>query len=214
MPAVRVPYEKDSSTYFVPAGEIFLPLRAEGHYSIVYIASGRGLFAPGRFRRPRSVCRRSSCGSHRSYLVNTARVAGFQRRKDNGFLSPRRQPVPRPRPRRTLTYPGIARRSGLGVRAGCKVAALCRPGMEVFYGGLPDNYGVRQPSGPRKGSASMGRHITITDRNRQGTKWTNGQTLHRFLVEDMSGSISASGWWVTRRSSSVRSSFFLPSTGG
>jgi len=83
VPAVRVPYEKDSSTYFVPAGEIFA-LRAEGHYSIVYIASGR-VFCPWSISEAEKRLPAQFLRVHRSYLVNTARVAGFQRRKDNGF---------------------------------------------------------------------------------------------------------------------------------
>lgn len=83
MPPVRVPYEKDGSTYFVSAGEVFA-LRAEGHYSIVYIASGR-VFCPWSISEAEKRLPAQFLRVHRSYLVNTARVAGFQRRKDNGF---------------------------------------------------------------------------------------------------------------------------------
>lgn len=82
-PPVRVPYEKDGSTYFVPSNEIFA-LRAEGHYSIVYIASGR-VFCPWSISEAEKRLPGQFLRVHRSYLVNVARVAGFQRRKDNGF---------------------------------------------------------------------------------------------------------------------------------
>ena len=80
---VRVPYEKDGSTFFVPSGDVFA-LRAEGHYSIVDIASGR-VFCPWSISEAEKRLPAQFLRVHRSYLVNTARVAGFQRRKDNGF---------------------------------------------------------------------------------------------------------------------------------
>ncbi len=81
--SVRVPYEKDGMTFFVPSQEVFA-LRAEGHYSIVYIASGR-VFCPWSISEAERRLPDQFLRVHRSYLVNTARVAGFQRRKDNGF---------------------------------------------------------------------------------------------------------------------------------
>lgn len=81
--SIRVPYEKDGTTYFVPAGEVFA-LRAEGHYSIVYIASGR-VFCPWSISEAQKRLPAQFLRVHRSYLVNAARVAGFQRRKDNGY---------------------------------------------------------------------------------------------------------------------------------
>ncbi len=80
---VRVPYEKDGATFFVPAGEVFA-LRAEGHYSIVYIASGR-VFCPWSISEAEKRLPAQFLRVHRSYLVNAARVSGFQRRKDNGY---------------------------------------------------------------------------------------------------------------------------------
>lgn len=81
--SIRVPYEKDGTTFFVPAGEVFA-LRAEGHYSIVYIASGR-VFCPWSISEAQKRLPAQFLRVHRSYLVNAARVAGFQRRKDNGY---------------------------------------------------------------------------------------------------------------------------------
>ncbi len=81
--SVRVPYEKDGSTYFVPSDEVFA-LRAEGHYSIVYIGSGR-VFCPWSISEAEKRLPSQFLRVHRSYLVNAARVAGFQRRKDNGY---------------------------------------------------------------------------------------------------------------------------------
>ncbi len=81
--SIRVPYEKDGTTFFVPAGEVFA-LRAEGHYSIVYIASGR-VFCPWSISEAQKRLPAQFLRVHRSYLVNATRVAGFQRRKDNGY---------------------------------------------------------------------------------------------------------------------------------
>ena len=81
--STRVPYEKDGSTFFVLSDEVFA-LRAEGHYSIVYIATGR-VFCPWSISEAEKRLPAQFLRVHRSYLVNTARVAGFQRRKDNGF---------------------------------------------------------------------------------------------------------------------------------
>ncbi|MCG6122350.1 MAG: LytTR family transcriptional regulator DNA-binding domain-containing protein [Microvirga sp.] len=80
---VRVPYEKEGSTFFVPADEVFA-VRAEGHYTIAYIASGR-VFCPWSISEAEKRLPAAFLRVHRSYLVNAARVSGFERRKDNGF---------------------------------------------------------------------------------------------------------------------------------
>lgn len=80
---LRLPYERDGTTYFLPAEEVSA-IRAEGHYTIAYTASGR-VFCPWSISEAE---KRLAGGpffrAHRSYLVNTGHVTGFERRKDNG----------------------------------------------------------------------------------------------------------------------------------
>lgn len=79
----RLPYEREGVTYFLPARDV-LAIRAEGHYTIAYTATEK-LFCPWSIseaekRLPEALFLRV----HRSYMVNTARVGGFERHKDNG----------------------------------------------------------------------------------------------------------------------------------
>jgi len=79
----RLPYERDKRTYFISPGQV-AAIRAEGHYTILY-AGDEKLFCPLSIstvekRLPRGEFMRT----HRSYLVNMAKVAAFERRKDNG----------------------------------------------------------------------------------------------------------------------------------
>lgn len=80
----RLPFERDGKIYFVAAAEVSA-VRAEGHYTILYTREGR-LFCPWSITEAE---RRLEPGAlmrvHRSYLVNPAHVAGFERRKDNGL---------------------------------------------------------------------------------------------------------------------------------
>ncbi|TCO72026.1 MHYT domain-containing protein [Rhodovulum euryhalinum] len=83
-PGLRLPYEREGVTYFLPAAEV-AAIRAEGHYTIAYTAEGR-VFCPWSISEAER--RLSEAGFfrvHRSYLVNTAKVSGFDRRKDNGI---------------------------------------------------------------------------------------------------------------------------------
>jgi DNA-binding LytR/AlgR family response regulator len=83
-PEPRLPYERDGATYFLPAAEV-AAIRAEGHYTIAYTGAGR-VFCPWSISEAdRRLCEGSFFRVHRSYLVNTTRVAAFERRKDNGI---------------------------------------------------------------------------------------------------------------------------------
>ena len=80
----RLPYERDKRTYFIHPDKV-AAIRAEGHYTILY-AGDEKLFCPLSIsvvekRLPSGTFMRT----HRSYLVNMARVAAFERRKDNGL---------------------------------------------------------------------------------------------------------------------------------
>lgn len=81
---LRVPYEREGRTLFLWPSEI-AAVRAEGHYTILYAGGGR-LFCPWSISEAAS--RLTGPGfvrTHRSYLVNTAHVTGFERHKDTGL---------------------------------------------------------------------------------------------------------------------------------
>jgi len=81
---LRVPYEREGRTLFLAPSEI-AAVRAEGHYTILYAGGGR-LFCPWSISE--AAARLEAPGfvrTHRSYLVNTAHVTGFERRKDTGL---------------------------------------------------------------------------------------------------------------------------------
>ena len=80
---VRLPFEKDGQTHFVPNDEV-AAVRAEGRYTLLYHATGR-LFCPWSItvmeERLSNTC---FVKCHRSYLINTDHVKSFERKKDNG----------------------------------------------------------------------------------------------------------------------------------
>lgn len=82
----RIPVERGGHTQFIAASEV-AALRAEGHYTIAYAGTDK-LFCPWsiseaerRLGGPETAFFRA----HRSYLVNIARVSGFERRRDSGI---------------------------------------------------------------------------------------------------------------------------------
>ncbi len=79
----NVPYEQDGQTLFTDRNSI-AAIQAEGHYTVLYV-NNQKLFCPwsiseaeARLPAPEFI------RSHRSYLINPARVSGFERKKDNG----------------------------------------------------------------------------------------------------------------------------------
>lgn len=81
---IRLPFERDGTIHFVSVRKV-AAIRAEGHYTIAYTTDGR-LFCPWSIseaeRRLRGM---RFFRVHRSYLINTDRVGGFERRKDGGI---------------------------------------------------------------------------------------------------------------------------------
>lgn len=80
---VRVPHEKEGRTYFVDAATI-AAVRAEGHYTLLHRGTD-ALFCPWSISEAEE--RLSASGFlrvHRSYLINPAQVAKFERNKDTG----------------------------------------------------------------------------------------------------------------------------------
>ncbi|MDZ7710598.1 MAG: MHYT domain-containing protein [Roseovarius sp.] len=84
LPGIRLPYERDGMTCFVPASEVSA-IRAEGHYTIAYVQGDR-LFCPWSISQAeKRLADTSFIRAHRSYLVNAEHVSAFEKRKDNGL---------------------------------------------------------------------------------------------------------------------------------
>ncbi|WP_343115507.1 MHYT domain-containing protein [Ostreiculturibacter nitratireducens] len=82
---LRIPVERGGQTQFLPAAEVSA-LRAEGHYTIAYSGKDK-FFCPWSISEAerRLVAAGPFFRVHRSYLVNIARVTGFERRRDSGI---------------------------------------------------------------------------------------------------------------------------------
>ncbi|MEM7633731.1 MAG: MHYT domain-containing protein [Pseudomonadota bacterium] len=80
---LQVPFESENKIYFVKCDEI-AAVRAEGHYTLLY-ARGRKLFCPWSITKSAAKLPAPMFfQTHRSYLVNTQKIAAFERRKDTG----------------------------------------------------------------------------------------------------------------------------------
>ncbi|NVO27345.1 carbon monoxide dehydrogenase [Donghicola sp. C2-DW-16] len=82
--SVRVPYDREGRTQYAESADI-AAIRAEGHYTVVYrgpdkIFCSWSISDADRRLEPLGFLR-----VHRSWLVNPAFVADFQRTKDTGF---------------------------------------------------------------------------------------------------------------------------------
>jgi NO-binding membrane sensor protein with MHYT domain len=83
---VRIPHEREGRTFFLDPHSISA-IRAEGHYSIL-IRGDETLFCPWSISEAAE--RLGPAGFlrvHRSYLLNPARIAHFERTKDSGVCS-------------------------------------------------------------------------------------------------------------------------------
>lgn len=79
----RLPFERDKRIHFIAPREV-VAIRAEGHYSILYVAQDK-LFCPLSISEVEKRLGQSGfVRTHRSYLVNIDRVSAFERAKDNG----------------------------------------------------------------------------------------------------------------------------------
>jgi len=100
--APRIPVERRGHTEFVDASEISA-LRAEGHYTRAYAGDGKYLCPWSISEAERRLAETSFFRAHRSYLVNVARIAAFERHGDGGIClfegaeQPGRVPVSRNR---------------------------------------------------------------------------------------------------------------------
>lgn len=82
-PEPRLPYEANAKTHFIDA-HCVSAIRAEGHYTVLYAGKDK-LFCPWSITEAEARVRSPGfIRTHRSYLVNTAHVTSFERKKDNG----------------------------------------------------------------------------------------------------------------------------------
>ena len=81
--SLRIPYEKNNRTFFAAPEEI-AAIRAEGHYTILYVQQEK-LFCPWPISQVVERMKNDEfIQVHRSYLINPAHVSSFERKKDNG----------------------------------------------------------------------------------------------------------------------------------
>ncbi|MBC6406099.1 MAG: LytTR family transcriptional regulator DNA-binding domain-containing protein [Rhodospirillales bacterium] len=82
--AGRIPFERDSAIRFLAAEQI-AAVRADGHYT--WLLNGEGeLFCPWSISRvEQAVAGKAFLRTHRSYLINLSKVAGFRREGDRGI---------------------------------------------------------------------------------------------------------------------------------
>jgi NO-binding membrane sensor protein with MHYT domain len=84
-PGLRVPYERDGRTNFVPAAAVYA-LHADGHYTRAYLDHGP-VFCPWSITTAEQ---RLTPGAgfmrvHRGWIVNLALVSAYERSKDHGY---------------------------------------------------------------------------------------------------------------------------------
>lgn len=81
--ALRIPHEREGRTHFIDPASV-AALRAEGHYTLI-LRGAETLFCPWSISEAEE--RLSPAGFlrvHRSFLINPAHVARFERTKDSG----------------------------------------------------------------------------------------------------------------------------------
>jgi NO-binding membrane sensor protein with MHYT domain len=93
---LHIPCEKDGHKMMVPVDDI-LCLQADGHYTHVFTSSGRHFCGWPITKATSELVPEGFVKVHRSYLVNPAKVARFERGKDKGqctFATGSVPPVP------------------------------------------------------------------------------------------------------------------------
>jgi diguanylate cyclase len=82
-PTQRLPFERDGRTHLVPF-EAVLAVHAEGHYTTAWLESGP-VFCPWSITQAEERLSPGFMRVHRSWIVNAARVAAYERAKDHGY---------------------------------------------------------------------------------------------------------------------------------
>lgn len=80
---VRIPYEKNKKLWYVDSDDVGA-IRADGRYTQPYTRNGV-FFCPWSITEAENTLQdKSFYRSHRSYLINTALMSAFEKRKDSG----------------------------------------------------------------------------------------------------------------------------------
>ena len=82
-PQLQIPCERDGGKVFVSPADVHF-VRADGHYTQVYTASDRLFCVWPVTEASKRLVPKGFLQTHRSYLVNPAHVARFERTKDKG----------------------------------------------------------------------------------------------------------------------------------
>lgn len=82
-PILQIPCERDSGKIFVSADDVLF-VRADGHYTQIYTEKDRLFCVWPVTEAAKRLVPLGFLQTHRSYLVNPARVARFERSKDKG----------------------------------------------------------------------------------------------------------------------------------
>lgn len=79
----QIPYEQEGRSFFFEASAV-AAIRAEGHYTHIYTKTGKFFCAWSITEAEKRLSPGLFTKTHRSYLINPAHVASFERLKDNG----------------------------------------------------------------------------------------------------------------------------------
>lgn len=82
-PPIRLPYEREGRTHLVPLDRVSA-LHAEGHYTTAYLDSGP-VFCPWSITDAQGRLPPGFLRVHRSWIVNIARVAAYEKARDHGY---------------------------------------------------------------------------------------------------------------------------------
>jgi diguanylate cyclase len=82
-PPQRLPYEREGRTHLVPMERV-AALHAEGHYTTAYLDAGP-VFCPWSITEAEGRLPPGFLRVHRSWIVNIARVAAYEKARDHGY---------------------------------------------------------------------------------------------------------------------------------
>ncbi|WP_420403272.1 MHYT domain-containing protein [Nisaea sp.] len=82
---IRIPYERNNTTYFLTPDNI-RSIRAAGHYTEIYDGAAH-VFCPWSLSKLEGMLKGTAfLRTHRSFLLNMEHAAGFERQKDKAFV--------------------------------------------------------------------------------------------------------------------------------
>lgn len=82
---IRIPYERNNTTYFLAPDEI-RSIKADGHYTEIYDGAAH-VFCPWSLSKLEGLLKGTAfLRTHRSFLLNMEHATGFERQKDKAFV--------------------------------------------------------------------------------------------------------------------------------